>query len=198
VSGELILSALRHAVAALHRRGVPAAVMGGLAIAHWGHARFTRDVDLLLAAEPSVGDDLTRFLAGEGFFPRRVPPVARVGDHSFIQLLFSPPGRLEDSAVDLLFADSPFLRSASGRSVPYSGDDQIRVVSCEDLILLKLQADRVIDRMDAAYLLQYNRESLDLAYLNQWVAALGLAREWSDAWRQAFPGEEPPAVSAND
>ena len=70
-----------------------------------------------------------------------------------------------------------------------------KVVSCEDLILLKLHADRLIDRMDVRYLLENNRASLDFAYLTNWIGKLQLQKEWAEWWDQAFPGELAPAVT---
>jgi hypothetical protein len=61
--------------------------------------------------------------------------------------------------------------------------------------VLKLQADRLIDRADVRYLLEYNRAALDLPYLTGWIGELGLNREWTEWWRDAFPGEPAPISS---
>ena len=68
----------------------------------------------------------------------------------------------------------------------------VRVVSCEDLILLKLQADRLLDHADVVRLLQYNRARLDFAFLEQWLKALQLHKEWLRCWSEAFPDEPAP------
>lgn len=146
-----------------------------------------------MALDSADTDDLARVLSSEGFAPRRVPLISQVGDHSFIQLMYTPKGRYEDIPVDLLMADSDFLRAALQRVVPTRlGTLECGVVSCEDLILLKLQADRLIDRMDVRYLLEYNRPTLDFAYLLKWIGTLQLQKESSEWWGQAFPDEPAP------
>ena len=157
MTGELVLTTLSRAWGALHDRGIPACVMDGLALVHWGHARFTRDVDLLALLDPQAADDLAHAMAAEGFISRRTPVVSRVGHHSFVQVMYTPKGRFDEVPVDLLIADSDFLRAAVQRAVPFRlGQMECRIVSCEDLIVLKLQADRLIDRMDVRYLFEYN------------------------------------------
>ena len=151
--GELLSGALRHAWIALNDRGLKACLMGGMAMAHWGHARFTRDVDLLVSLETESVEDLADVLSKEGFTPRRAPLISRVGKHSFVQFIFTPQSRFDEIPVDLLIADSDFLVAAVQRAVPFLvGTTECRVASCEDLIVLKLQADRLIDRADVRYL----------------------------------------------
>ena len=66
------------------------------------------------------------------------------------------------------------------------------MLSCEDLILFKLHAGRILDLSDCAYLLRFNRDTLDFGYLQQWVHKLRLTTEFAEIWREAF-GDEPPA-----
>ena len=68
-------------------------------------------------------------------------------------------------------------------------DVQVAVLTCEDLILHKLLAGRIIDRADAAALLRANRESLDLGYLRRWATQTGTPPELTEVWGEAFPGE---------
>ena len=70
--------------------------------------------------------------------------------------------------------------------------EAVSILSCEDLILFKLMAGRIIDRADCAYLLRFNRPSIDLAYLRQWTARLALEPELAEVWTEAFPGEAAP------
>ena len=51
-------------------------------------------------------------------------------------------------------------------------DIEVAILACEDLILHKLLAGRMIDLADAAALSWANRETLDLDYLNRWGARL--------------------------
>jgi len=60
-------------------------------------------------------------------------------------------------------------------------------LACEDLILHKLLAGRVIDLADAAALLRANRETLDLNYLNRWASHLEVDGGLAGVWKEAFP-----------
>jgi hypothetical protein len=66
-------------------------------------------------------------------------------------------------------------------------DITVSVLSCEDLIIHKLVAGRIIDRVDVVALLGANQESLDTAYLEKWVRQLALEPEWTKVWAEAFP-----------
>jgi predicted nucleotidyltransferase len=68
----------------------------------------------------------------------------------------------------------------------------IDVVSCEDLIVLKLLAWRILDRVDVAELLKANRSALDFAYLGAWIRDRKLEQRFAEAWNDAFPGEPSP------
>ena len=71
-------------------------------------------------------------------------------------------------------------------------DVEIAVLTCEDLILHKLLAGRIIDRADAAALLRANRESLDVDYILTRTDRLALAVDLAEIWNEAFPGESLP------
>ncbi len=71
-------------------------------------------------------------------------------------------------------------------------DLDVDVLTCEDLILHKLLAGRLIDRADGAALLRANGPHLDLAYLKQWVARLGLEILFDEIWSEACPGDAAP------
>jgi hypothetical protein len=94
-----------------------------------------------------------------------------------------------------MLAETPLEKSALVNSVARDVpgiDCPIRVVDCNDLILMKLVSGRMIDRADCAMLLRENRESLDLPYLGNWLHELTLTNEMSAIWQEAFPGESLP------
>ena len=62
-------------------------------------------------------------------------------------------------------------------------------MSCEDLIIHKLLAGRIIDNADVAALLRVNRAVLDLAYLKGWLGQLNLLPHLETIWRETFPSE---------
>ena len=137
--------------------GHPLAVMGGISLATWNHIRATRDVDLLISVDRPAVDPLLDLLRSHGCRPKKSPPVLAVGEHHFVQLLYTPPGEFYDVQFDLLLAESELQRSALARRVRREVPGISRpvdVLHCDDLILFKLVAGRVIDRADAASLLR--------------------------------------------
>jgi hypothetical protein len=175
--------------------GSPLAVMGGISLASWGRVRATRDVDVLMGVESEAVDATIDLLRQHGFKPKRHPPVVTVGEHRFVQFLYTPPDEFYEVQVDLLLADTALQKSAVSRRVraPLPGVDRpVDVLNCDDLILFKLIAGRIIDRADAALLLRDNRDTIDFAYLEAWIRELKLDAEYAEIWGEAFPGEPLP------
>lgn len=196
MTSEPVLVALRHAWSALERFHAPMAILGGIAVAAWGHARFTKDVDILLAIDGDQVDDLIESLLKSGMRTMREPPLITIGDVDLVQLLYEPPDTFLDLRIDLLFARSEFHLQALNRRVSLrlpGLDQEVAVLACEDIIVLKLLAGRVIDRADAAALLRENRDAIDTDHLMKWTKQLGLHIEITEIWDEAFPGERPPA-----
>ena len=100
-----------------------------------------------------------------------------------------------DVQVDLLLGLEKYQLEALSRRVPITIADFesiVDVLSCEDLILHKLLAGRMIDLADAVALLKANRRSLDFTYLIHWVDENSLRAEFARVWQEAFPGEPFP------
>jgi Uncharacterised nucleotidyltransferase len=189
MSASAVTDALNRVWAALQPSNFPMALMGGLAVAVWKHPRNTRDVDLLVDVRDGEVDALVEALERAGMRPKRQPPVLRVGDQRIVQFLYSVPGSYLDIQIDILLADSAYQKEALTRAGPakLDGEHEIAVMSCEDLIIHKLLAGRIIDSADAAALLRANRAVLDLAYLKRWLGALNLLPAFETIWNETFP-----------
>jgi hypothetical protein len=59
--------------------------------------------------------------------------------------------------------------------------------------LFKLVSGRMIDRADAAMLLRENRDAIDVSYLASWVGRLNLGPQFTQAWTEAYPGDDLPS-----
>jgi len=189
MAGELLLATLRHVWAALTALQLDMALMGGIAVAAWHHLRNTRDVDLLVAVEPAQLANVLQQLAGAGIRPIHDPPLIRIGESSIVQLSYAPPGRFMDVRVDLFLAETEFHQSALARRVAIDLpglDLPVFILSCEDLILFKLSAGRLLDRADCAHLLRENREAIDVNYLKAWTSKQQLADSLREVWREAY------------
>jgi len=75
-------------------------------------------------------------------------------------------------------ADSEFLKSALARRRQiFLGSQQIATLALEDLMLMKMIADRLQDQADLEKI-EMNKTQLqiDWSYIEQWSASLGLEK----------------------
>ncbi|MBM4070169.1 MAG: hypothetical protein FJ271_14630 [Planctomycetes bacterium] len=197
MAAEVVLKTLEHVWNVLSQLPVRKALMGGLAVAFWKHLRLTQDVDILIAVDDSALADLVARLQAADMRGKRSSPVLHFGPQKIIQVLYQPPGSFLDIQVDLLVAPDDYARNALTRAQPAvlpGVAEPIDVLTCEDLVIHKLIAGRILDQADAAALLRINSKDLDFAYLKDWIDRLGLRKEWEDVVGEAFPSERPPAT----
>jgi hypothetical protein len=190
MAANVVLSAMKHAWITLAPLNLPMALMGGLALAVWQRVRATRDVDLLISLHTVELAQVLNVLAGGQIHAKPGATVKSLGSLRIMQLEYEPPGAFVDVNVDLLLADSDYHREALARRVAVrlpEVDLEIYVLACEDMILHKLLAGRVIDRSDVTALLRIHRQKLDRPYLLEWVGALKLENEFNQVWHDAFP-----------
>lgn len=158
--------------------GVEYAVMGGIAVRTHGIPRPTQDVDFTVAIERSR---LPEFYEAAGCLGYTVPEhhvsgwVDQVAGMPLVRVRRYVEGRGVD--VDVFLAESPFQRELVGRARIEQIDDlPMRVVTAEDLILLKLLAHRHRDLADVGDIL-FTQGQLDEAYLRRWAKELGVLAE---------------------
>jgi Nucleotidyltransferase of unknown function (DUF6036) len=192
MAAELLIKALQAIWNALRSMDISAAVMGGLAMSSWKYTRSTRDVDLLIGVDVQRSDKIVSELRSIGIRPKRIPSVISLGRLNIIQLLYEPPETYMEVQIDLVLAESDYFRTALERRIPIRLPDMpidIAILTCEDLILNKLLAGRIIDRADVAALLKFNFASLDQNYLAHWLKQLKLANEFEFIWHESLPNE---------
>lgn len=188
-----VLATLRTGWDAVAALGVPQAVVGGLALSAWNHARYTRDADILVAIRPEEVGRIVAALVKAGMSPRHSPPLRVIDTQGIAQFTFQPPGALAPFQFDILLAGTSFQREAIARAVERGLPDggSVRVLQPDDLIIVKLLAGRIIDRADAAMLLRENRADIDFDRLRDEIARHGLSADYGQIWQEAFPGEQP-------
>lgn len=190
---EGVLATLRAGWDALGTINAPRAVVGGLALTAWKHARYTRDADVLVVIDEHRIDDLIAALEAAGFRARHAPPLRTIDGQGIVQFTFQPPEALMPFQFDVLLVANDFQREAVARAVPWPvGSGEVRVVRPDDLVVIKLMAGRIIDRADAAMVLRENRDEIDFVRLRREIERHGLVADLHDIWREAFPGEPLP------
>ncbi len=176
---------------ALAAQKLPAAIVGGLALAFWKHPRSTRDIDLLIIASGQQVKGLIQALEPVGFHLRNEHSI-RLGQTDLFQFKYTPEGESLEIHLDLLVANGDFTKKAVARSVVIPGTNPaLRVLCCEDLILMKLLSGRIIDLADATRLLELN--DFNRVQLERQAAELGLQVELTRLFRAA----DDPALGEN-
>lgn len=173
------LSALLRALAALAALGVPRAAFGGMAVNLWGRVRATLDADILVDPATTSVEAIVAAMRTAGFAHQDGVDRVRIDD-GIVLHFHRALGDLGVSVkVDIVLPTSRMALQAIRRRVELDTDgQQIPVVTCEDLILLKLLAGRPIDRADAADLLERWEGQLDEAYLETWAADAGILKDY--------------------
>lgn len=159
------------------RLGIAYAIMGGLAVRVHGIPRPTYDVDLTIAADQEQIQTLFAEAEQTGY---SVPDAYKSG---WIDRIAEMPvvklrTWLEDGKgidVDLFITESAFQESLMNRCIDWEFEDrQLTVVSPEDLVLLKLLANRPRDIGDVQDIM-FMQGQFDETYLRHWATELGIA-----------------------
>ena len=180
---------LRDLVGLLEELDDPYVVMGGWAVRAHGLPRPTYDVDVTVAIDreklPALFQriDALGYDVGEQY---RGGWLDRVADMPLFKASTFVDGRT--LVADIFIAENEFQDSIIARRLRGSIDGlPTWLVSPEDLILLKLVADRVRDRADVFDVLTMNVK-LDDAYLDLWAEKLAVTDKLVAA-RKEFRGE---------
>lgn len=163
------------------RLGVNPVVAGGLAVSYWGHPRSTQDIDLVVMVsdeplffaklkESKLVPSKSGHVIDLGFI--RVSQWKRVVEEAYI-----------DCEIDFLLSLSNYHREAIHRSIvcDFPGIERnLRVLSCEDLLLFKAASGRLMDLADIQTLSTLHSSKLDYEYLGEKAHELKLpSRFWA-------------------
>lgn len=143
------------------------ALIGGAAVNTYVEPRYTKYIDLTVAADPNAVETLTALLRDAGFVTIRNQPGEASSGPDFVQLT----REATHDIVDLIVAKTPFQRLIIQRAVRGEGQ-WLPVATPEDLIVLKLIANRSRDRLDVEELARLQR--IDWAYVEEWAATWGV------------------------
>ncbi len=166
-----LTTSLRDLTAWLTSRGIPHAVIGGVATAFRGRARITEDIDAVVLAEDRTPEMLLADAKEHGFLPRRPDAATFAAVTRILQLQHEHDGITVDLSLGML----PFERELIDRSTTESVQDtEFPVATAEDLVVMKVLAFRGKDVVDIESVLDAN-PSLDLKRVRRWVGMLAEA-----------------------
>lgn len=156
----------------LHRfltaRGIPYAIIGGIAVQRWGQPRLTRDVDLTILLRPGSEEATLREIVAA--FPARIEnAVAFALEHRVLPV--EAPG---GSEADVSLGLPGYEEQVVARTVGYDLGDgrEVRLCSAEDLVIHKALAGRPQDVLDIEGVVARQDATLDVAYVRRWLEEL--------------------------
>jgi len=193
-----VVQALLHTRGILDELGVPCAVMGGLAVSACDHVRATVEVEILIGIRSTSPDDLLKEFQARGYRPKVVPALVDFDGERVLQLIYQPAGKFLEFPIDLFLAEAEFHCLALERRTVFrlpDGLTEIPILTCEDLILFKVHANRIIDRRDIVSLLMEHRTTMDFAHVRRWLQTAAHRATWATCWKQAFPNDPDPIAA---
>ena len=171
-----VVAALLEIVDLLEFSRIEYVVMGGMAVRALALPRPTNDVDLTISYPAELIPELLKSFESEFI---QVPEVYKNGwldevDGMRLLKLKTWIDREHNVDLDIFLSESEFQSSMLRRKIRMDvAGRTIWMVTPEDLVLLKLIADRPRDRIDVADVLFIQGE-LDRKYLIRWAASLGV------------------------
>ncbi|MCR9295590.1 MAG: nucleotidyl transferase AbiEii/AbiGii toxin family protein [bacterium] len=174
---------LQQMVALCEKQDLEFVVMGGLAVRVHGIPRPTYDVDIAITVDQGRLEQFFEDAQELGYTvaePFRTGWRDEVGGMPLVRLkTFLTEAQSVD--VDIFLNETPYLRSVMDRRMQVDFDDgSMSFVTPEDLILLKLLANRPRDLGDVSDILFVQGE-LDTKYMYRWADALGIAERLTTA-----------------
>lgn len=146
--------------------GTDYVVIGAHAVNCWLEPRLTADIDVTIAADRAQLEALRARLVGEGFRVAREHGAEASSGPDFVRFV-SAAGEI---VIEVQAAKTEFQREVVRRAV--CTPEGLRVATVEDLIVLKLIADRTKDQADIEGLLGLG--ALDWAYVEKWATTWGV------------------------
>lgn len=157
---------LAHVAGLLASLGTSYAVIGAHAVNCWLEPRLTAGIDVTVAADRAQLDELRARLVRERFRVAREYGQDAPSGPDFIRFTSAD----SETVIEVQAAKTAFQREVVRRAV--MSPDGLRVATVEDLIVLKLIADRPKDQADIEGLLDLG--SVDWSYVEQWAATWGV------------------------
>jgi hypothetical protein len=177
---------LATAVESLNAASVPFMVTGSLASSFHGEPRATNDLDIVIDPTPATLHLLVAGLqAGDFSVDAEAAGVALA-----VRSQFNAIGPDAWKVDFIIRKDRPFSREEFGRRQPADllGTAAF-IASAEDMVVAKIEWAAATDSdrqlRDVAAMMEVGRGTLDLDYIEKWIAALEIRETWEKVAREA-------------
>lgn len=158
---------------------------GSFASSYHGDPRTTNDIDLVIAPSRRSLEEFVSSLDPDSYYVSAEAAAEALRREGQFNVIMLESGWKADL---ILRKNRPFSRSEFERRQPASIDDtEVYVATAEDTLVAKLEWAREggSERQlrDVAGILEVRGDDLDFAYIEEWVAELGLGPQWDLARR---------------
>lgn len=184
--GELLARIGEH----LDRAGIPYMVTGSIASSFYGEPRTTRDLDIVIDPTPEALSEFVHDFPPSEYYVDLDAATQALADRWQFNVIEIASGW----KVDLVIRrDRPFsVEEFSRRQATELLGTPTYVATAEDTIIAKLEWAKAGESerqlRDVAAILAVSGDTLDHAYLDRWIEALGL----QDVWSQVGPRRHLP------
>ncbi|MDP3768887.1 MAG: hypothetical protein Q8S13_12800 [Dehalococcoidia bacterium] len=174
---------LQSIAATLDAAGIPFMLTGSMASAYHGAGRATMDIDLVIDPTRTQLLAVVASVTEAGLYVSADAALEALDQRSMFNVVDTTTGW----KVDLIIRKSrPFSQAEFERRVPIAYEGRrLCVATVEDVIVAKLEWARLGGSArqieDVAALLKVHADELDRAYLDRWIAELGLAAQLQQA-----------------
>lgn len=153
-----------HLARRLESADLPYAIGGAIAYGFWGNPRGTRDLDVNVFLPANEGDRALDVLVEAGVRFDRAAALRAAAERGDARGVYG------SIPVDVFFTSIPLHESAARRVVEVSLLGQtIRILSAEDLTVLKMLFFRGKDLVDVERLVAVQGSRLDRRYVRTWL-----------------------------
>ncbi len=158
------------------KEGIPYAIIGGIAVQHWGEPRFTRDVDFTILA--TLGKEEKTLKKIVTVFSPRIPDALEFALKHRVCLVRSKDGCEIDISLGLPGYEEEVVRRTVGCDL---GDGRIvQMCSAEDLIIHKVIAGRAQDLADIDGVITRQGNTLDAGHIRHWLRQFSLLLDMNE------------------
>lgn len=151
----------------LDEERIPYMIIGGQAVLLYGIPRLTRDIDVTL------GVDTDKISLVKNVCKKIDLKILPKNPDSFARetKVLPTENKKIKMRVDFIFSFTPYERQAIKRAKKVLIDGYgVKFASCEDVIIHKMFAGRVIDIEDVKNILIKNRNKINLEYVKRWLS----------------------------
>jgi hypothetical protein len=145
-----------------------AAIVGGVAFVARVRGRLTEDIDVAVVVPKGREPDFVRLCRSRGF------QLGADDERDFLAAGLARMVAPSGTSVDFMVADDALFEAVVARATPVDlGGLSLPVATVEDLLLMKLDANRLLDLDDAIAIKDVHGAQLDRDYLETSARRLG-------------------------